>query len=219
MSWRSRPALRGPAEDVERACRAGPSSSPARGTRSSSTGRTSLFFASPVAGVRLVGQRRREMEGELVVAFELRRDALGEVAVGVQARDFVLVLDREQLEVVARDGLGQRGLARQLRALPPRAPWRRNRCSAWRTPRPGSAVRNSARRAIISSSDVDSRCDSGLSLRDRRGEHALGIDRGEASPAEALLVRLDRRAVQLDRAQDRRLATAGSARAGRRSRP
>ena len=58
--------------------------------------------------VGLVQRRRREVEAELVVAFELRGDALREIGLGVQARDFVLVLDREQLEVVARDRFGER---------------------------------------------------------------------------------------------------------------
>ena len=50
------------------------------------------------------------MEGDAIVALELLRDAIEEAAVDVQPRDFVFVLVREQLEVVARDGLGELGL-------------------------------------------------------------------------------------------------------------
>ena len=52
-----------------------------------------LRLAGPRVG--FVHQRRGQMEVELVIAFELRRDPLGEFAVGVQPRDFVLVLDCE----------------------------------------------------------------------------------------------------------------------------
>ena len=55
--------------------------------------------------------RRREMELVAQVAFEGGRHLLRESAVGVEPRDLVFVLDREQLEIIARDGLGEALLA------------------------------------------------------------------------------------------------------------
>ena len=55
------------------------------------------------------------MEIELVVALELRGDALYEIGFRVQPRDLVLVLDREELEVIPRNGFGEIGGARLLR--------------------------------------------------------------------------------------------------------
>jgi hypothetical protein len=52
-------------------------------------------------------QRRRQVEGQLVVAVELRRDLRAEGRVGMQARHFVLVLVSHHLEQVARHGLAQ----------------------------------------------------------------------------------------------------------------
>ena len=51
------------------------------------------------------------MEVEFVVAFKLACNSLLEITVAVQPRDFEFVFHCEQLEVVARDGFGQRRLA------------------------------------------------------------------------------------------------------------
>jgi hypothetical protein len=61
------------------------------------------------ARIRLVENRRSEVEFELVASLEHRFDLPGERRIGVQARDFVFVLVGEELEVVARDRLGERG--------------------------------------------------------------------------------------------------------------
>ena len=52
-------------------------------------------------------QRRREVEVGLVVALEHAFDLLLELAVGVQARDLVLVLVGEKLVVIARHRFGE----------------------------------------------------------------------------------------------------------------
>ncbi len=51
------------------------------------------------------------MEGELVVALELRGELLQELAVGVEARHLVLVLVGHQLVERFGDGLGESGTA------------------------------------------------------------------------------------------------------------
>ena len=77
-----------------------------------------ILRGSPVAGLVLREQRRREMEFEAqVVAAELVRHLLQERAVGVEPRDLVLVLVGHQLEQIARDGLGEPALARRLARL------------------------------------------------------------------------------------------------------
>jgi hypothetical protein len=62
-------------------------------------------------------QRRGEVEVQLVVAVELLRGCAFEIAAGVQARHFVLVLVGHQLEAVACDRLRQAGEARCLLLL------------------------------------------------------------------------------------------------------
>ena len=60
---------------------------------------------------------RREMELQPEIAFELRRQLPLERAIGVKPGDLVFVFIGHQLEQIARGGLGQRGLAGQLRLL------------------------------------------------------------------------------------------------------
>ena len=62
-------------------------------------------------------ERWRQVDLELRPALELVREPRAELAVGVEARDLVLVLVGEQLEVVARDRLGQLAAARRARGL------------------------------------------------------------------------------------------------------
>src|SRR5689334_5141043 len=102
------PALRGAAEDVQRRS-AQPSHLREHAERAHHPGTVAALSWLARVGVGLVHQRRGEMEHELVVALELRRHALREIGFGEKARDFVLVLDREQLEVVTRHRLGERG--------------------------------------------------------------------------------------------------------------
>lgn len=47
------------------------------------------------------------MELVAQIALEGGRDLFREGAVSVEPRDLVFVLDREQLEIIARDGLGE----------------------------------------------------------------------------------------------------------------
>ena len=57
------------------------------------------------------------MECELVIAFELHRDPLREVTVGVEPCHFVLILDRQKLEIIASHGFSECAAARQFRGL------------------------------------------------------------------------------------------------------
>src|SRR6266566_1988122 len=63
-----------------------------------------------LAGARigLVEDRRSKVEFQLVAAFEHAFDLAREPRIGVEPRHFVLVLVGHQLEVVSRDGLGER---------------------------------------------------------------------------------------------------------------
>ncbi|MNY26898.1 hypothetical protein D3C86_1607700 [compost metagenome] len=55
-----------------------------------------------------IQQRWRQVEAQAVVTLEGRFDLLEELAVGEQARHFVLVLDGQDFEVIARHRLGER---------------------------------------------------------------------------------------------------------------
>ena len=77
-----------------------------------------ILRGSPVAGLVLREQRRRQMEFEAqVVAAELVRHLLQEIAVGVEPRHLVLVLVGHQLEQIARDRFGEAALAGRLGGL------------------------------------------------------------------------------------------------------
>ncbi|MNI03961.1 hypothetical protein D3C73_568740 [compost metagenome] len=71
--------------------------------------RAIFLLQQPALFVLLREQRRCQMEAQLVIALELLLQAALEIAAGVQAGHFVLVLVRHQLEQVAGHGLGQRG--------------------------------------------------------------------------------------------------------------
>src|SRR6185295_5942694 len=72
-----------------------------------------VFRLPQLAGnwITLRNQRRRQMKMKLVVAFELDFDVLHKRRIRVQARHLVLVLIREQLEVIMRDRFSQPGKA------------------------------------------------------------------------------------------------------------
>src|SRR4249919_2183650 len=109
------PALLGPAEDVERT--ATQEAQLRQPLERGEHPRAEFLLDQVALCVLLRQQRRGEVELELVVAVELLLQLLLEVAAGVQARDFVLVLVRHQLEGVTRDGFGQVGGAGDLRGL------------------------------------------------------------------------------------------------------
>src|SRR4029453_6525253 len=141
----------------------------------------------------------------------LRAAAREEVRLGVEARDLVLVLDRQQLEVIARDRFRQIRRARLLRAFD-RAHLRDEVDVALRIRR--ILIIGEKLRAAID--DLVERFGEALrfglrGLRYRRLRDARRIDGGEAAPVEALPVRFDARAVELDRLEDRRFADGNEA--------
>src|SRR6516164_2251358 len=77
-----------------------------------------IFLLLQAAGfVALCKDRRRQIEFEAVVALEPVRQFSGKAAVGIEPRDFVLVLVGHQLEQVFRNCLGEFGRSRRSRSF------------------------------------------------------------------------------------------------------
>ena len=153
-------------------------------------------------------QRRRHMKFHLVVAFEHVRDLAGEGGVGMQPRDFILVLVGHELEVVARHRLGQ---PQRLAALDH---------AAFGLPhlRHEVAVLRRIRRVLVVGQECDAASDHvvqrrrALELDDLRRRAGAGqffhrghVMRSRAAPDECLAVEVHRHAVELDGFQHRRL--------------
>src|SRR5258706_6924959 len=147
-------------------------------------------------------KRWREMEHELVIALEHAGDLLLERAVGVQPRDLVFVLVGEQLGVVARDRFAQLGRARRFALALAHA---LNQL----------AIALGIGRVLVRGEELDATLDQLVQRaremfaqsddlgRQREALDALQVDGGTPAPEEALLVELDRDAVQLDGALER----------------
>ena len=133
--------------------------------------------------VLLGPERRRQVELQLVVAVELRRYLLLEAAVGVEPRDFVLVLVGHQLEVVARDRLGQAVQAGRALLLGAGHALDQRLVAARRRRRPGSrsGTRRAARRSRPALSRADGVGGGGLRAR-RRASTARAVDGRRGGP-------------------------------------
>ena len=131
------------------------------------------------------------MEGEAQVAFEDLGELFLEVAVGVQARDLVLVLVREQFGVVARNRFGElctadlRGL-RLAHLLDERAVARGIR----RVLVVGQMLHAPLDQLVQVARDVLAERDHLGGFRDAL--HGVRVVRGIAAPGERSLVGLDR---------------------------
>src|SRR5690606_32845491 len=146
----------------------------------------------------LVQQRRGEVEVQAIVTLEGRLDLPEELAVGEQAGHFVFVLDRQDLEVMARyrlgesAGLADQGAFRDAEALD------------------ALAVAFGVGRVLVVAEELAATGDDFVevfrelpvaALDLARGELALypgQVDGGSAAPDEGGTVELDRRAVQFD---------------------
>src|SRR5258706_9202549 len=148
-------------------------------------------------------QGRGKVEHQLVVAFEHAGALVLERAVGVQAGHFVFVLVGEQLGVVARDGFGELGgfgyfmlaLAHLLHELAVALGISRVLVG-------GEVLHTTLDQLIERARDV-------LAERDHFGWPCNALDLGQVdsrppAPKEALLVEIDRHAVELDGALEGR---------------
>src|SRR6266581_1605604 len=192
-------AFRAAAEDVPgRAAQAAQPRQPGQGAQQPGA---EAALARPAGGrIGASDERRRQLHAELEVALEQGVDAGAEGRVGVETRHLVLVLDRQQLVVVARHALRQQ--------------WRRAAHAG-----DEAAVAHRVGFVLVGGEVGGAAFDQfveGLRRRDRRRRPGVAFDAGlivggQAAPAEGLQVHGDGRAVELDgplqrRARDRHQA-------------
>ena len=153
-------------------------------------------------------QLRREMELQAEVALELALEFPEERAVGVEARDLVLVLVGHQLEEVAGDRPASPPRPRALRAR------RRDALDALAVALRVGRVLVRGEQGCAVRDDLVERLRPALlviaAARLAPAPRPRAVVRGEPAPRERALVPRDRRAVQLDRALERGEADSGT---------